>query len=544
MLDQTMTAQRLARRSVLSKIAIGLLVLVVVLIALSGVAGIVLDKPLRSYLEGELNTRVEGYQFSIGDLDFRPFGLAIELKNVTVRQREHPEPPVAQFSRWYAGLERLALLRGRIVSNQVLEGPIFHFTLPQAKEEVKDVRETKDEIERRGKRKWQEAVRAVYPFTVNRFEIKDGELHYRDHSLRRPLRLSGIQLSLGNISNVQSEGTEFPSEIKFEGTFEEQGTIRIEGHADFLAEPHPSLDADAVIDHLELKPLLPLASRYHVKLYQGGMTLAGHLTYTPENTVVQLTDLRLEKALVNYLYEPERGKPEKAIAKKAVKETAKAAKKPDMWLKIDRGQIIESEFGIVHAGVDPPYRIYITDLHADISNLSNRLTEGIAKVGLRGKFMGTGATEVQGVFRPETQAPDFDLSLRIEGTDVRMLNDVLLAHGKVDASAGELSVYSQFHAKDGRVEGYVKPIIKNLAVFDVRQDRGKGLGQKLYEGAAEGIAKLFENPSRDEMGTRVHIEGSIASPKAGTWEAVIQLIQNAFYKAILPGFDRSIGRRS
>jgi len=183
-------------------------------------------------------------------------------------------------------------------------------------------------------------------------------------------------------------------------------------------------------------------------------------------------------------------------------------------------------------------------VHADISNLSNRLTEGIAKVALRGKFMGTGATEVQAVFRPETQAPDFDLTIRIEGTDVRMLNDVLLAHGKVDASGGDLSVYSEFHAKNGRVEGYVKPLIKNLTVFDARQDRGKGLGQKLYEGVVEGIAKLFENPSREEMGTRVHIEGSIASPEVGTWEAVIQLIQNAFYKAILPGFDSSTRRRS
>jgi hypothetical protein len=125
-----------------------------------------------------------------------------------------------------------------------------------------------------------------------------------------------------------------------------------------------------------------------------------------------------------------------------------------------------------------------------------------------------------------------------------MLNDVLLAHGKVDASAGELSGYAEFRAKNGRVVGYVKPLIKNLTLFDVRQDRQKSPGQKLYEGVVEGIAKLFQNPSRDEMGTRVHIDGSIASPKVGTWDAVVQLIENAFYKAILPGFDRPLRGRS
>jgi hypothetical protein len=84
--------------------------------------------------------------------------------------------------------------------------------------------------------------------------------------------------------------------------------------------------------------------------------------------------------------------------------------------------------------------------------------------------------------------------------------------------------------------------MKNLTVFDVRQDRGKGPGHTLYEGVVEGIAKFFENPSREQMGTQVHIEASIASPKVGTWEAVIQLIQNAFYKAILPDFDRPLRR--
>jgi Domain of Unknown Function (DUF748) len=537
-----MTGQAATGRAFLSKLAIGLVVFVLVLVALSGLAGVVLDKPLRGYLERQLNTRVEGYQFTIGELDFHPFGLAIELKNVTVRQREHPEPPVARFSRWHAGLERLALLRGRIVSNQVLDQPVFHFSLPQAKEEVKDIRDTIEERKRAGKRKWQEAVQAIYPFTINRFEIKNGEVSYRDRSLRHPLRLSGIQLSMANLSNVRPEGNQYPSEIKFDGTFEEQARITLEGRADVLAEPYPSIQADIAVDNLDLHALMPLATRYHVKLHQGRMALKGHVTHDPDGTVVRLEEFRLEKALVNYLYEPRQA--EKHAAKKVAEETVKAAKNPNVLLKIDRAKIIESEFGVVHVAVDPPYRMFMADVYADISNVSNRLSEGIGKVALRGKFMGTGTTEVQGLFRPETEAPDFDLSVRVEGTDVRMLNDVLLAHGKVDASAGELSVYAEFRAKNGRIVGYVKPLIKDLTLFDVRQDRHKAAGQKLYEGVVEGIAKLFRNSSRDEMGTRVHIDGSIASPKVGTWDAVVQLIENAFYKAILPGFDRPLRGRS
>ena len=46
--------------------------------------------------------------------------------------------------------------------------------------------------------------------------------------------------------------------------------------------------------------------------------------------------------------------------------------------------------------------------------------------------MGNGATQIKGSFRPETNSPDFDLSVKILKTQVKSLNQVLRAYGGTD----------------------------------------------------------------------------------------------------------------
>jgi hypothetical protein len=38
------------------------------------------------------------------------------------------------------------------------------------------------------------------------------------------------------------------------------------------------------------------------------------------------------------------------------------------------------------------------------------------------------------------------------------------------------------------------------------------------------------------------MSGPVENPQANTWEIVEKLVQNAFFKAILPGFEREVSR--
>jgi hypothetical protein len=96
--------------------------------------------------------------------------------------------------------------------------------------------------------------------------------------------------------------------------------------------------------------------------------------------------------------------------------------------------------------------------------------------------------------------------------------------------------------KDRRIKGYVKPLFRDLDVYDPQQDQEKSLGRKLKEKAADLIGKVLRNEPREEVATVVPLQGQVRDPKASTWETLVGLVQNAFFEAILPGFERQRAR--
>jgi hypothetical protein len=145
--------------------------------------------------------------------------------------------------------------------------------------------------------------------------------------------------------------------------------------------------------------------------------------------------------------------------------------------------------------------------------------------------------------RPPKDSPDLELKLKIAGTQVRSMNNLLRAHGKVDVVGGLFSCYSEIRLDDGSIRGYVKPLVRKLNVYDSAQDRDKPALDKVKEGAIEDLSSLLENVPREEVATKVDVSGRTNRPQTETIQIVIGLIQNAFFKAILPGFEREFGAR-
>ena len=117
------------------------------------------------------------------------------------------------------------------------------------------------------------------------------------------------------------------------------------------------------------------------------------------------------------------------------------------------------------------------------------------------------------------------------------MNDLFRAYGNFDVTAGTFSFNSELDIEDQRIEGYVKPFFTDMKVYDRRQDAGEGVLHQIYEGLVGGVARLLENPPRDAVATKATISGPVDNPKVGTLQLVLRLIQNAFFRAILPGFE-------
>lgn len=135
--------------------------------------------------------------------------------------------------------------------------------------------------------------------------------------------------------------------------------------------------------------------------------------------------------------------------------------------------------------------------------------------------------------------PTFDLEAEIKQANLAKLNDFFKAYGKFDISKGTFGLYSEFAAIDGKFKGYVKPIIKDLKVKGL-EDRKDNFFQKAKETVIDAAATILKNPKKDQLATKIPIEGTFQNPNINNWEALWEVLKNAFIEALMPSIDYEI----
>lgn len=511
-------------------ISAGTIVTVVVILAL---ALTFLDEPFRRYAEQQINRHLKGYSVALGALHVHPIGLSVEFQNLTLRQTEHPEPPVASIPFWRASIHWRALLHGQLVSDHVIDRPTVHVTLAHVKQEATD----KEAFTDRG---WQDAILSVYPLRINVVHVTEADVTYLDNPRSKPLHLSHLNFDADNIRNVRSRDRTYPSSLRLDGQVLDSGHMTLDGAADFLAEPHLGIKADLVLDKITLDDVLPVTGRVNVQLRKGVLSARGQIEYSPVIKIAKLNDLRVEGMRLDYVHAAQTAVSEEKVAAATADAAKTMSNHPEWLIRIDQAKFLDSELGFVNHATTPHYRVFLTDASIAMENFSNQLTEGTAFVKVAGKFMGSGLAQANGTFRPEQATPDFTLQVRLLKTKLRSLNALLRAHGDFDVTDGVLSFFSELTVKDGHLNGYVKPFFKDVAVYDPEQDRDKSVIQKLYEGVVGDTVTALANLPRNEVATKADISGPVGHPRTNTWEAVAKLMQNAFFKAILPGLEKEM----
>ncbi len=505
----------------------------VVIALLLVITAFFLDEPLRRLVERQMNERLDGYTTSVSKLNFHPIGFAIDLRDVVLIQNANPDPPVMRIERLSASVQWSALIRGRLVADFALVRPTLYVNRGHLEAEKKDDVAVTD-------RGWQDALQAIYPLKINNFTVEDGDITYVEEGQSEPLRVSNLQARAQDIRNVRSEPGDYPSPLRVEATVFDRGRLTVQGHADFLAEPHAGIKGHVELADIGLDYFRPVLQRANVVVTRGTFSGKGLVEYAPKFKKVDLEELRVDGLKAEYLYH----KPKAAVAKEAVKTTVETAKEvsndPGVVLHAREMTLTDATVGFVNKDRTPNYRVFIANTNLTIENFSNQKSEGYGQARLTGRFMGSGRTMLDLVMRAENNGPDVSLNAKIENTDVRTMNDVLRAHAKVDVASGVLSVYSEIVVKNGRVQGYVKPLFRDLDVYEKEQDEDKKLGAKLKEKAADVVAKVFKSRKREEVATIGKLEGPLENPKASTWEVLVNLVRNAFFQAILPGFERQV----
>jgi hypothetical protein len=503
-----------------------------VLVFLAFAVAFLVDEPMRRATERAMNAKMTGYTARIGSLNFHPIGFAVDLRDVVIVQDAHPKPPVLRMPRLVASVQWSAIIHRRVVADFVLEGPEIYLDRTHVVAEAKDP----TPVAEHG---WQDALQAIYPLKLNQFRVYHGAITYVDTAQPdRPVQVRNIDAIARNIRNVKSKPDEFPSPLRVTAVVFERGWLEVEGDADFLREPYAAVKGTVDLGGVPLDYAKPVVARYGLTVTAGTLSLKGSAEVTPDVTILDLQSLQVDGLKADWAYHPTTAKPAAQAAKKTAKTAAKVSNARDVLIRARHLRLTNATVGFVNEETNPSYRAFLSHASLAIENFSNQKSEGLGVATLTGRFMGTGDTAVKATLRPETRGPDLEVDARIENTDMRAMNELLLAHGNFDVASGFFSVFSQMRVKDGRISGYVKPLFRDLQVYEKEQDREKSLGRRLRERVVDLAGKILKNRPRKEVATVARIEGPLEDPKADTRQVVLNLIRNAFIKAILPGFER------
>ena len=507
-------------------------IVVLVLVVLGFVADRAFDRPLRGIVERRMNQNLEGYTARVGAADFHLIGFALELERVIVVQNAHPDPPVMQLPRLRMSVHWTDLLYGRLVADATFWSPTINANLVQLQEESRDP----VPLQQRG---WQRALESIYPLKINELKITRGEIVYDDESDFEPLHLSDVDLVAGNIRNVRSRDRTYPSTFRAEARAFDVGRVEIDGHADFLAEPSPGVQGVLELDLVELKYFQPMAKELGLTIRSGLLSALGQVEWGPGIQHVDIHDVQITGASVDYAS----GLGATPEAKTAGREVARVAKTslndPEILFRVRRLSVHDGRLRVISQNADLPYKLDFSNAYLSLDNLSSRAEDGPARLGLDGAFMGKGRFEGNAVFFPEGKHANLEGKVAVRDTPLESMNDLLRAKGKFDVNRGTFELYSEFRVRDGAIEGYVKPLFRDIEVLDSEQDKGKNIFRKMYEGIVGGVAKLLEN-EKGEVATVTSLAGPLDNPQANAMEALGGLLRNAFVKSILPGFLEQI----
>lgn len=209
-------------------------------------------------------------------------------------------------------------------------------------------------------------------------------------------------------------------------------------------------------------------------------------------------------------------------------------------------RVIDGQLSFRNFDADPPVHVYANAVNASLFNLTNSAKAEKGRVATfegEAKFFNQAPIEATAHFDPFTDWEDFDVILRMTGLDLTKLNDFSNVYGKFDFAGGTGDLVVEVQARNSELNGYIKPLLRNVEVFNFEQDvqnEDKGFFRGIWEAVVGGGESLLKNQRKDQFATRVELSGTTKNTDISPFQAFIAILRNGFVEAFSARFERSM----
>ena len=201
---------------------------------------------IKHYVNHQLN-KSKDYAGSVGDVHVSLWRGAYQINNINIQKRngEIKDPffsaPLLELS-----IEWGALFHHHVVGQIYMQQPKVNFVKGPTKEQSQAGEDTP----------WNAMLEKLFPFKLNRFDINDGEIHYKDAYSKPPVDIYFSQLgaSATNLSNAKNQKLHLPAGIVANAKTIGGGTMDFHLQLNPMA-PSPEYQLQASLTNVDLRAL-------------------------------------------------------------------------------------------------------------------------------------------------------------------------------------------------------------------------------------------------------------------------------------------------
>lgn len=212
---------------------------------------------------------------------------------------------------------------------------------------------------------------------------------------------------------------------------------------------------------------------------------------------------------------------------------------------LNRVEIVDGEMTLNAPGIDSDDALELHDIDfviRELVNIHEDEERAFTDVAGTARFMSGAPAKIQGTIDPNEDSPTFDMNFALDDADLVEINPWLREILNVDAEEGRFSLYAEFAAADGRVEGYAKPLLEDANIHEFGEE-SPGFLHSVWEALVDLGRVIFENPKDDQVATRIPFSGELESPDSGMLATIGNLFRNAFVSAFTHALEGSINLR-
>lgn len=213
-------------------------------------------------------------------------------------------------------------------------------------------------------------------------------------------------------------------------------------------------------------------------------------------------------------------------------------------IDINKFEVVDGTVNLTNIVSQPATDLSMKNFQVSIANIRNVIDDTVklpSPVTASGDLPGIGGKmDFKADMQLLKEMPDFRYYMKINNMQLVKLNPLAMHYAGIDFDQGTLDLVSEMKMEDGNIKGYLKPLTHNMKIFEWNEGDNRSVTRFVKELLAEGANKLLENKTKDQLATRIPLQGRAENVGTSIWPIIINVLRNGYVSALTDTFDNTL----